>query len=218
MEKQKDIIRAIFTDKANTALAELIKDFGLEETVDESIEKDAENKLSNIVIIDRLAKDFTLGSVSEVDLTNSLQKDLGVSQQVAERISKQIITKIVPFIEKVSEEKLKDPVFAEELSKKVFTEQSKTIPASLGNKKIGPAESSGINRSSEIGLEPTAADPTEKIITPPATKEAKIKSSASVEKPSKIKKSAATPIEEVKKSTIQARQTKGPDNYREPIG
>ncbi|MCX6722851.1 MAG: hypothetical protein NT094_02150 [Candidatus Staskawiczbacteria bacterium] len=126
MDEQKNNIRVLFTIKANSGLEDIMKNFKLEETPEKAEKKDNEDKLSNIVIIDHLAKDFARETILEKDLINSLQKDLEVSQQIAEQISKEIITKIVPFLEKVPEEKFKDHNFREEISKKVFeTEEEK---------------------------------------------------------------------------------------------
>ena len=119
MDQSKNI-QIVFTEKAENALSDLMVNFKLEETDAEYIEKTKNKKPSNIVVLDNLAKDFALGVASEKDIIISLQNIVGVSQQNANQITKEIINKIVPFLEKVPEEKFQDNNFVDGLEKKVF--------------------------------------------------------------------------------------------------
>jgi len=211
---EQNNIRVIFTTEANLALADIIKNYNLEETAEEFLKKTKAKKFSNEVIIDHLAKDFAIGKISEKDLTDSLQKDLEVSQQIAEQISKEIITKIIPFLEKVPEEKLQDPAFAEELERKIFGTTNENPP-------VGAEQ---IKKEKDIDLFPK--------IKPPTNTEPNI----IIEKPARIavpsvrgeepKGKSTLPSKRTKKSIVeektkepmpQPKQPRGPDNYREPI-
>ena len=187
IDELKNKIRIIFTTKADSALDDIMTSFNIEETF-------KEGELSKIVIIDRLAKDFALGSISEKGLTDSLAKNLSVSQQIAGQISKEIITKVIPFLEKVPEEKLKDPDFVKELEKKIFGEPTKEI-------KIEPKEEKELDIFPKV--EPLVNIEEPKIPTvEPQKKQEKIE---------KIKKPIA------KDSAPQIKRPIGKDTYREPI-
>lgn len=180
MDEQKKI-RVIFTVKADDELYEIIKKYNLEEDL-------------AAVKIDSVSKAFAVEKISEEGMFDYLQKELKLSSQTAKQISKEIITKIVPFLEKAPEEKFEDPTFREEISKKVFgaaNEEKFGTDSDLKPKPI--INISEINKmSSQI--------PNMENNPPP---------------PKRIKKLAP---KEIEKSTAQIKQSKGPDNYRESIG
>jgi len=210
MEEQKNNIRVLFTVKANSALNDIMKNFKLEETPEKAEKKDVEDKLSNIVVIDNLSKDFALVKISEKDLVNSLKNDLEVSQQTAEQISKEIIAKIIPFLEKVPEEKFNNPAFVEEISKKVFGETVKS-PAGLGQIK---KEGKDLDLFPKIKPEPeeVTAKPIEKKAPPPTEELAggTALQSKRIKKPLPKEPAPQMPQPQIK-------QPKGKDTYREPI-
>jgi hypothetical protein len=207
MPEQKNNIRVLFTPKADSALDDIISAFNLEETPEEFIKINIEGKLPKIVIIDRLTQGFAKGTISEKDLINSLQKDLAVPQQTAEKISKEIITKIVPFLEKVPEENLKDPAFVDEIAQKIFGEVKEKPKMELG-------EGESLDISPKFGTPANVVVPTERIV-PTTEEKQKTKNATPQKKQERIKKPAMP--EEVKETAPQIRQTKGPDSYREPI-
>lgn len=173
MDRQNKI-RVIFTAKADDTLSEIIKKYGLKEYL-------------ATLKIDYISKAFAIEKVSEKELLNYLQKELNVSLQTAEQISKEIITGIIPFLEKAPEEKFEDPIFREEISKKVFGTATETGKSADILPKIKPP----INIAEIVK---------EDKYTPPSKR---------------IKKLIA--LEEIKKSIPQIKQSKGTDNYREPI-
>ena len=198
MDERKNNIRIIFTDKADVALDNIIESFNLEETPKEKIKKRDRKRFTNIVIIDYLTKDFAKGNISEKELVVSLQNNLEVSQQTAQQISKEIISRIVPFLEKVPEEKLQDPIFVAQLEKRIFGENTEI------------RQFTKETRASDIfpGIKPliggaTIVETEEKI-------------------PSPSKRTAKSNLQ-IKKSVIpetgtqQPKQPSGPDSYREPI-
>lgn len=207
MDGQKYNIRILFTVKANSALDGIMKNFNLEGTLEESVKRMQGGKLSKAVVIDHLAKDFARGAMAEKDLINSLQKDLGVSSQTAQQISKEVIIKIVPFLEKVPEEKLNDPVFVGELAKKIFGETAQKNPST-----------DSIDDTKGIEKESTGFFP--KIKSPIGVAEIIEKNTLVVEipvgKPRKRINKPAAP-EKIKDPAPQIKQTSGPDSYREPI-
>jgi len=107
MDEQKKIL-VIFTEKADLVLSDIIKKYSLQETDLETFEKYKAGKLPKIVIIDNLTRDFALKIIPEKDLISSLQKELEISQQTAEQISKEIINSLVPLLEKIPEEQLEN--------------------------------------------------------------------------------------------------------------
>ena len=196
MENQTSNLRILFTSKANSALDDIIESFGLEESEEKFAEKNKQGKLSNIVVIDHLAKDFAIGAISEKDLIDSLKIDLEVSQQKAEQISKEIITRIVPFLEKVPEEKFKDPDFVDDLANRIFGQTAREPMMESRFKedfdfssKTKPIESI----TKPTGEEPKVPEETIKRIRKPI-----------------VPKTDESPVPKPKRS-------RGPDNYREPI-
>ena len=192
MDEQTNKIIVLFTATANSTLDDIIKEFNLQETPEISAKKNAENKYSNNVVIKKLAKKFSVGGMTEKDLTSSLQKDLGVSQQTAEQISKKVITGIIPYLEKVEEEKLKNPVFVDELDRRVFGTliETKKETVSPENTDISPK----IEPSKDANIVTNVA-PTKKL--------------------EKAKK--PTIQENIEKAVTQTKQKKSSDSYREPI-
>jgi hypothetical protein len=118
MPEQK--IRIIFTPKANLALSAIIEKFNLEEPPAVFLQKSREKKPSNLVAIDWLTKEFVLQNKTESDLANSLQKALAVNQQTAGQIAHEVISKVVPLLEKASEQDLTDSNFQSQLAEKIY--------------------------------------------------------------------------------------------------
>jgi len=198
MDEQKNNTRVIFTAKASAALDAIVKNYNLEETSEEFLRKTNERKFSNEVIIDHLSKDFTLGKISGIDLTDSVQREMSVPPETAGKISKEIINNIIPYLEKVPEEKLKDSAFVEELEKKVFGATGTDAITT-----IKPAK----EESTDFFPKARPLKPIDRPIeknTPP------FKKRENTEKP--------TTPGKIKKYMPQQKQPKGPDNYREVIG
>lgn len=105
MVEEKNI-RIVFTERADLVLLEIMKRYNLEENDEKRAKNLKEGRVSNIVIIDRLTKEFAKKSILEKTLVESLKKELVITQQVAERISKDIINNIVPLLERFTEEEL----------------------------------------------------------------------------------------------------------------
>lgn len=197
MEEQKKI-RVIFTPKTDYGVSEIIKTFNLQESPGALIEKSKKGKESNITIINLLARDLAMQRMSDKEMTISLQKDLGVSAQVAEQISKQIADKVVPFFEKVEEEKLKDDNFVNALSKKIWGEE-KSVDNTQPIVKKPELSNVAENEKKPIATtKPVSAQPTKKTKQP----------AQAVEEKSKI---FERPIQQ------ERPKQSGPDGYREPI-
>ncbi len=210
MNEQKKI-RIIFTKKADLALLEIIKRYDLEENEEQRFKKSQNKSPFNIVILNHLIRNFFEESISEKDLTDSLQKDLEVSRQIAEKISKEIIDNLVPFLEKVPEEKLKDPIFIEELSKKILgTEIIEKKKEDIKEKDVDlfPKNTPQTNIIEPIEKKTlmSGEETINRIKLSPKKNELK---STSVRKPIILEKN--------KEIIFQTKQSKGPDSYREPI-
>ncbi|GEM_PF-2946599 len=117
-------IRIVFSAKADAALDKIMEKFTLQETPEEYEKRGTEKKPAKIAVIDGIAKNLAAGDLSEKDLPSLLQKDLGVSGDVAKQITNEIITNIVPFLEKIPEEKLSDPAFVDEMAEKLWGEKT----------------------------------------------------------------------------------------------
>ena len=193
MAEQK--IRALFTEKSDLAISDIVKNFRLEESYEELMKKEEQDKNTNELAISLLAKEFTQGNISEANLILSLQKDIEISKETAEKISKEIINKVVPLLEKVPEEKLHNFEFKEDIAKKDEERPalSKTKEALYSKPLIDSQEKSKL--SDEIILEDKnrTQEPLENL---------------------KTKK--ILPKKPIQPKPLQSKKT-GPDSYREPI-
>lgn len=194
---EQNNIRVILSDKAEAILEEIIKTFNLQ-----AQDEDQEQDDSPDIVIDRLIKDFAKGVLSEKNFITSLKDNLKIPQETAEKLSKEIITKIIPLLEKIPEEKFNDPTFVDELSRRVFGEQ-KTEKKSESSD-IFPKIKSPISVAEALGKNNTSMGNKPEIeITPAPRKQREIKK----------------PVlpEENKNPPQQPKQRRGPDSYREPI-
>jgi hypothetical protein len=189
MEDQNNI-RIIFSDKAESVLDDIIKNFNLDESCN--------------VVIDALTKKFAKEAISEKDFVASLENELKIPQETAQKLSKEILTKIVPMLEKISEEKFKDSDFADALSEKIFGEQGAKNKEGLSDTFLGIKP-----------LTPMSVAEALEENTPALEKELKNKPIVPTKKQERIKKPVI--LEESKEPTPKPKQSRGPDSYREPI-
>lgn len=179
--------RIIFTEEADNALANILSKYGLEESDEQIIKKDEEEKSSYEYAIVEFTKKLTQGSILEKDLIASLQKELNIPQPTTEKIAKDVKEKLLPLVEKVSEEELKKQLEKEKAEVITGVEKLEETEEELFTVPIKPP----------IGLE-SVVEPTIKTSSLP-------KKVSTPETPSKIK--------ETKKPPKKQEQ----DTYREPI-
>lgn len=209
MDAQNNNIRAIITEKADLALDDLAKKFNFQEGDDEAAKRASEGRSSKVTIASHFAQDFAKGILAEKDLVLALQKDLEVSQQVAEQVAKELITTVVPLLEKVSEESLNKPApeFDGGLEKPAprSPEDFDIFP------KVKPLETASQtmeNKAVEPSIQTFRNKPKEKMVAPTKKKTTFKKV---VEPEPKIEP------EVIEKPAPQTKQPRGPDSYREPI-
>jgi len=175
MVEQKNI-RIIFTDKADLVLSEIMKRYNLEESNEEWLKKSKEGKSSNIVIIDKITKDFAKEIISERESVESLKKELSVPQQTAEKISKDIIDNLVPLLEKLSEEELAKVNGKEEIIRKPIT--AAPIKPPIGLEKTPKEEVFGLpSEKPQVAKKPLIPKITEEKVIPEKKKTKDIKTS-----------------------------------------
>jgi hypothetical protein len=179
-QNQKTNIRVLLSDKAEFVLEDILRSFGLEE---------------KNVIADSLIKDFAKEVLSEKDFIDALQKKMAILPEISEKLAKEIITRLVPMLEKFPEEKFNDPDFREEISKKIFDDEKPNI--------ISYAEQPKQN------LMDTKPD---KIASEIPSKVSRGKSRLPQKPTATIGKKPLP-----KTSVPQIKPRTGPDNYREPI-
>lgn len=187
---EQNNIRIIFTEKADLYLEQIIKNFNLEESFEESAKRNREGKLFNVVIVNHLVRDFAKEIISEKELIDSIQKEMEVSRQTAETISKDIVNNLVPLLEKIPEEQLKKQPFIEQapLENLETSEPVIKIKPPIGIPQTGEAYKPDDNKKDFIIKKPEKAD-------------------KPLEKKEEIKK----PLKQVEK-----RIKKQNDSYREP--
>lgn len=179
-------IRVIFTLKADDALSEIIKKYKLEES-------------SAMVKIDYVAKAFAVEKISEKEIIDYLQKELNISSQIANQVSKEIILKIIPLLEKIPEESFENPELREKISNKIFGSAIDAKKDTVSFLKVeAPTDINEL--MGKNNLSPKSKNIKEETNTPP------------------LKKIKKTPLSEDSKNFVpEIKQSKEPDNYRESI-
>lgn len=197
MDTQQNIIIA-FTDKSDQILSEIMTKYNLEEPLDKMTQNILNDKLNNIVILDKLIKSFAKGEISEKALSDSIQKETGVVAQTADNITKEIVSTLVPTLKILSEADV------EKLNKE-YTAEAKQIENS-SNESLLP------KIKAPIGIE--------EILAKPQTQKTQISSAINEEPLTKIEKAK----EKLKKGKVGQESEKPtikkslkPDTYREPI-
>lgn len=196
MEEQKNI-RVIFTEKADSVLSGIMGKYGLEENDAQIVKKVQGKNPFNVVVLNRLTKNFAKGTISEKDFISSLQKDLDIpQQQAAEKIFKDIINNIIPLLKKIPEEELRKQPYIEKND-----EQKPELPPTPEK----PDGSELVTKTkSPIGAEQVFKKPRPVLEDKPERTEV-------IKKPIKKNKE----IEEFKAPS--AAQQKKQDTYREPV-
>ena len=196
MDTQQNI-RIIFNEKSDEVLSGIMKKYQLEEPLDKMSQNILAGKLNNIVILNRLTKSFARGELNEKSLSDSLQKEIGATTQIASEISKEIVNNLVPTLQKISEEEIE-----KQNKENVPAEQPKTtVDQTLMPKIKAPIEVEKIME--EINAKQSTQE--EKIITP-VEKE--------IEKPMPTKtRKAVMP----KKEIPVVKKSSKPDPYKEAI-
>lgn len=190
-------IRIIFTPKASSAVDEILSSFKFNESPEEFEKKHKAKKVTNIITVKSVARNLAMQTITEKEASISLQKDAGVSGQVAEQIVKQILTTVVPFFEKVNENDLEDSTFVNNLGKKIWGGEEVQTNNPNQQQTIKPPTPIGVTEALNKNIE----KPTELI-----KKIERIKKTDTVKEP--IKPASPKP---------QPRKAPGSDSYLEPI-
>jgi len=130
MNQQKNI-RVLFTPKADLVFFEIIKKYNIRESDKKLHEKYAKGEETYSKIMKDTVKTMATGVIPEEKLVELLEKHLGVSKDIILNIIQDIKNKLLPLLLIYPNEKFDDPVFREEISKKIFGEDSifkKEIP------------------------------------------------------------------------------------------
>ncbi len=126
MDEQKKI-RVLFTDKAELIFSEIIKKYNLQERDEELYKKYAEGKEGQVKIIRDAVKTIAKKIIPDEKLAELLEKHLRVSRDIINKMIQDIKSNLLPLLLMFPEEKFNDPIFREEISKKVFGEEKGTI-------------------------------------------------------------------------------------------
>ena len=118
---------------------------------------------------------------------------------MAEKISKDIIINLAPFLQKAPESKFEDPSFREEMAEKIFGEEANTT-----NFKFIKNDLENISETPTI-----MTTPVEKKSTIPASPRPRVRKPITTPEVKKFPPTNSVP------PTTQ--QSSGPDAYREPI-
>lgn len=121
MEKN---LRVIFTKKADVVLFDILKNNGLEESEEEFFSKLEQDKEPKETIIKYAAITITKKIMPDENLIELLQKHLETSNNTAEKIVHDIKNKLLPLLLVYPSERFNDPVFREEISKKIFESEN----------------------------------------------------------------------------------------------
>jgi|SRR3989344_648387 len=104
-EQQKILV--VFPEKADLEFSEIIKKYHLNEEEDSS-SSSIFLKDSNAVIILNLIRYFVSEKISAKELLENLRKELGVPKETVKNIALDIFDNLIPLLEKVPENELKE--------------------------------------------------------------------------------------------------------------
>ncbi len=124
MNEEKKL-RVIFTEKAEFLFSDILKNNGLEESDEEFFNKLEQDKEPKEIITRDAVTTIARKVIPEKKLVELLQKHLEVSQETAERIIYTIKSRLLPLLYVYPDEYFNDPLFREEVSKKVFGHEEK---------------------------------------------------------------------------------------------
>lgn len=96
----------IFTQNAELLFLNLLKKYNLEENEDQSFEYLEKGLEPREVMIKKTIRAFAGGVILEKDLIDSFKKITKSDQDMAEKISKDIIENLIPLLDKVPEDQL----------------------------------------------------------------------------------------------------------------
>jgi hypothetical protein len=199
-------IGSTFSEKSDKILAEIMERYKLEETLEEERQKEKEGKIYNEVLLTMLSMAFLRKKISENDILNNIKQEIGVPQQTALEISRDIIKNLIPTIltdedmaKKYKEDSLKKPeknIYSPSVKAPIWVEEA------LQRQKIMPPE-----KMPTIEPEMPESTPSFESTPEPAPKKG----------PGRPKKSQL-PEEPIEEKPAPSKSRKGPDSYREPIG
>ncbi|MDP3882782.1 MAG: hypothetical protein Q8Q48_01870 [Candidatus Staskawiczbacteria bacterium] len=179
-------IKSTFSPKSDLALAEMMKKYNLGGSpVEFSLEK--------------ITMFFSRAEISEKEMINSIQKEVGVSQKIAGQIATEIKNTLIPTLWNNLSEKEKESLL--HVKKEVAEETEEIVPEKI------------------LTIEPEIPEP-----VPEPKAELNFKPStapAPQKKPGRPKKffynTDNTPDLQPKKPAEEKPKRSGPDNYREPV-
>lgn len=99
-------ISSTFTEKSDSIVEDIKKKYGLEETLEKL---KIEGRNYNTFILTKLTMLHSRKEISDQELSNSLQKELSISEETSKLIAKDIITNLIPTLGKPGEKEEKKP-------------------------------------------------------------------------------------------------------------
>jgi len=122
----KKNLRVIFIDEAEVVFSDILKSFGLQETDEEFDEYILHNQESRESIARDAVVVMAKKLIPQEKLIEILQKHLQIPKESAGGIIINIKNKLLPLLLVFPDEKFNDPIFREEISKKIFGEEEPT--------------------------------------------------------------------------------------------
>ncbi len=121
-------LRVLFTQKAESVISDILKNNGLDESEEEFFSKLEQGEDSKTIIVRNATETIVKKIIPEKKLIELLQKHLKVSTDTAEKIVQEVKSRLLPLLLIYPDEKFDDPVFREEVSKKIFGPEEKEAP------------------------------------------------------------------------------------------
>lgn len=226
-------MKIIITNQAASTINEIFERYILEETPEIFEEKIKNKKPLNLTVLYLSVKKFSEEIIDEKGLIEELQKNLEIDAKKAGEVANELITKVVPLLQKVTEEQLADPDFLDEFDRKYFGGPGKAKPV---NSTAG--QGSGFSGANDIfpnaeSLGTSTDDSTTGHSLPkqikPIFEPEEIIQQAPVQTPTAQQQTETMPtpkkrgrpakVESAQPPSIMPAQPKnyGSDNYREPI-
>lgn len=105
LEKNQNQV-VVFSEDTAPVISEILRKYDLEETDDETFEKLEKGIPLRGEVILNITEEITLGTTSTQELTSSLQKNLNIPKEIAEKLTEDIKRKLIALAQKVPKEDL----------------------------------------------------------------------------------------------------------------
>lgn len=147
MKKQNQ--RVIFTDKAELIFSKIVQENNLQETLQKTGGFSVSHKESPEMIARMATVIMARKTVSEEKVSELLQKHLNLPQESIRKIMDDIKNRLLPLLLVYPEENFQNPIFRNEISKKVFGQEKQLTDSQAINAQVKKIEVPDVEKNAQ---------------------------------------------------------------------